>query len=38
MLTDVDALAPKIEYDKAASIAKAHKNGTTLKGKLLKKV
>ena len=35
----VTALAPKIGYDKAANIAKkAHKNGTTLKKKLLKRV
>ena len=33
----VTALAPKIGYDKAASIAKkAHKNGTTLKHEVLK--
>ena len=33
----VTALAPKIGYDKAASIAKsAHKNGTTLKEETLK--
>ena len=33
----VTALAPKIGYDKAASIAKkAHKNGTTLKYEVIK--
>ena len=33
----VTALAPKIGYDKAASIAKkAHKNGTTLKHEVIK--
>ena len=33
----VTALAPKIGYDKAASIAKAaHKNGTTLKQEVIK--
>ena len=33
----VTALAPKIGYDKAASIAKAaHKNGTTLKDEVIK--
>ena len=33
----VTALAPKIGYDKAASLAKAaHKNGTTLKEEVLK--
>ena len=33
----VTALAPKIGYDKAASIAKsAHKNGTTLKEEVIK--
>ena len=33
----VTALAPKIGYDKAASIAKAaHKNGTTLKHEVVK--
>ena len=34
----VTALAPKIGYDKAASIAKAaYKNGTTLKHEVLKR-
>ena len=33
----VTALAPKIGYDNAASIAKkAHKNGTTLKQEVIK--
>jgi len=33
----VTALAPKIGYDKAASIAKtAHKNGTTLKQEVIR--
>ena len=33
----VTALAPKIGYDKAASIAKtAHKNGTTLRHEVIK--
>ena len=33
----VTALAPKIGYDRAASIAKiAHKNGTTLKEEVIK--
>ena len=33
----VTALAPKIGYDKAASVAKAaHKNGTTLKQEVIK--
>ena len=33
----VTALAPRIGYDKAASVAKAaHKNGTTLKHEVLK--
>ena len=33
----VTALAPKIGYDKAATIAKtAHKNGTTLKQEVIK--
>jgi len=33
----VTALAPKIGYDRAASIAKAaHKNGTTLKQEVIK--
>ena len=33
----VTALAPKIGYDNAASIAKkAHKNGTTLKHEVIK--
>ncbi len=36
-LMSVTALAPKIGYDKAASIAKkAHRNGTTLKDEILK--
>ena len=32
----VTALAPKIGYDKAATIAKAYKNGTTLKEEVIK--
>ena len=37
MITRLTALAPKIGYDKAASIAKkAHKNGTTLKEEVIK--
>ena len=33
----VTALAPKIGYDKVASVAKAaHKNGTTLKQEVIK--
>ena len=35
----VTALAPKIGYDKAAKIAKiAHKNGTTLKQEVIKRI
>ena len=32
----VTALAPKIGYDRAAQMQKAHKNGTTLKEEVVK--